>query len=165
MKRIFLVLQLLCLLFAHLSSQVSLPFNIVHEFPLDTWVENLVVRQTDGSIVCTLLTTPDVYLVDPGNGRAVQVASIPGVLSVLGIVELGLDVFYVAAGNFSLVTFKSTPGSYSVWEVDLRGCGYGQKAKISEVATFPISGILNGMTVLNPVEGLVLIADSGLGVT
>ena len=153
-----------CLNFLSFSVQALLPFNIIYEFPKPTWVENLVVRQRDGSILCSLLSSPDLYLVNPDNAtKAIHVTTIPGVLGLLGIVELGLDVFYVAAGNYSLQEFVNTPGSYSVWEVDMRERA-PQQAKTTKIASIPASGFLNGMTVLNPTEGLILIADSGLSV-
>lgn len=68
-------------------------------------------------------------------------------------------MFYVIAGNWSATTGLSTPGTYSVWELDLRGRG-PEHAKKTKIADFPDSGFLNGMTVLNPVMGILLISDS-----
>ena len=141
----------------------QLGFTMIHEFPLGTWVENGVVRKTDGNILVTLLSSPDLYLVSTSNDfKPIHVHHFPGSTGLAGIAEYSLDVFYVVTGNWSTKSFTSTPGSWSVWEVDMRK-GAPQDAKVSKIADFPDSGFLNGIEVLNPVEGLLLIADTLYG--
>ncbi len=136
---------------------------MIHEFPLGTWVENRVVRQADGAILVTLVTSPEVYLVSPDQAYSpVLVASFPHTTTCLGIVELGHNVFYVATGNYS-VTAGYTNGSWSVWQIDMRYSA-PKNSNISKVADLPGASLLNGMTVLAPVEGVLLVADSPNGV-
>ncbi|KAL9034848.1 MAG: hypothetical protein Q9214_006857 [Letrouitia sp. 1 TL-2023] len=138
-----------------------LPFDILWEFPLGTWVENIAITK-DGDALVNLLTSPEVYLVPtcPPH-KPILIATIPGVIGLLGITQVGVDVFYVVAGNFTLTS--SGPGSYSVWKIDLRGVA-PSAAKASKVVDIPQGIFLNGLTVLNPVKGILLIADSGAGV-
>ncbi|KAL9608313.1 MAG: hypothetical protein Q9167_006852 [Letrouitia subvulpina] len=143
------------------SNTSLLPFDIVWEFPLGTWVENIAITK-DGDALVNLLTSPEVYLVPTSPPhKPTLVATIPRVIGLLGITQVGVDVFYVVAGNFTLTS--SGPGSYSVWKVDLRGVA-PSAAKPSKVVDIPQAIFLNGLTVLNPVKGVLLIADSGAGV-
>lgn len=133
---------------------------IVTEFPRGTWLENLVIRQSDGNALVTVLSAPEVYLISTDNSfKPVLVASFPGNLGCLGIVELGHNVFYVATGNWSVYTDQSTPGTYSVWQIDMRNVE-PHHAKTSKIADLPQAGFLNGMAVLNPYRGTLLVADS-----
>ncbi|KIX95809.1 uncharacterized protein Z520_08517 [Fonsecaea multimorphosa CBS 102226] len=84
---------------------------------------------------------------------------------------MAYDLFYLVAGNFSTKTFSSTPGTYAVRELDLRGLPAVPKAPLKiggpalrKVVDIPHSGFLNGLAVLNPVEGVLLISDSLYGV-
>lgn len=134
----------------------------IHEFPLGTWVENLAVR-ANGQILATLVNAPQVYQVDPNPASAHPVTLVhtfPSYLSCHGITELRPDIFYVVTGNFSLAALATTPGSYSVWELNMAGGA----AAATKIADFPQSVFLNGMTALSPVGGnTLLIADSGAG--
>ncbi|KIW52013.1 hypothetical protein PV05_10675 [Exophiala xenobiotica] len=69
-----------------------------------------------------MLSSPDIYLV-PTNPPAspIHIAHIPNHLVLMGITEMGHDVFYTVAGNLSVETFDVQLGSFSIWEVDLRG--------------------------------------------
>jgi sugar lactone lactonase YvrE len=130
------------------------------EFPKGTWLENLVIRQADGNALVTVLSAPEVLLISTSSEFApITVAAFPSALGCLGIVELGHNIFYVVAGNWSAATGLSTPGSYSIWEIDMRHPS-PEHAKTRKVAELPNSGFLNGMTVLDPVAGTLLVADS-----
>lgn len=144
--------------------KLPLPVEVIYEFPRGLWCENLAIRR-NGQILATVTTRPELYLVDPDKEiDAIRLYSFPAT-SVIGIVELGLDVFYVATGN---VTLSSTgepsvaPGSSTVWKVDLRSfaVGDGRPAQVSKIAVFPDAGNLNGLAVLNRRKGLLLGADS-----
>ncbi|KAI4155235.1 MAG: hypothetical protein LQ340_001122 [Diploschistes diacapsis] len=137
--------------------------SVVWTFPQDTWVENLAVR-SNGQILATLFTSPQLYQVDPtGNSPASLVHTFPQQTSCLGIAELGTDIFYVVAGNVSLTTFASVPGSFNVYKVDMTGYSPGGNPSVSKVANFPQGKELNGMTVLNAAQDLLAIADSAAG--
>ena len=122
----------------------------------------------NGQILVTLLTTPQIYQVDPFEIQApILVHTFPNATSLLGIVETYPDIFYVVVGNWSTVKLSSTPGSYSVWKIEM-SCflldqGY-VPAVVTKVADLPDAMFLNGMTVLDKESGLLLIADSEAGV-
>ncbi|TVY78201.1 hypothetical protein LSUE1_G004181 [Lachnellula suecica] len=138
----------------------TLSSTVLFEFPKGTWLENLVIRQTDGNALVTVLSAPEVLLISTTNEfRPITVATFPDAIGCLGIVELGHDVFYIVAGNWTAATGTSTLGSYSIWEIDLRNRG-PKFAKTTKIVDLPGSGFLNGMTVLNPVAGILLVADS-----
>lgn len=151
-----------------IARDTSLPLavNVIHQFPKPTWVENLALRSdSSNDILCTFLTTPDLYLVGPSTGSATLLHSFPSVLGLLGIAQIGHDIFYVAGGNFSLTTFVNTPGSYAVWEVDIRGYDeYGVAGvKVSKVVDIKEAIFLNGATRLDSASKKLLLADSFLG--
>jgi hypothetical protein len=89
-------------------------------------------------------------------------------MSLLGIVELQQDVFYVIAGNVSIETPQATNGSYSLWKVemdtgDVVDGAMNPPAIISKVTDIPKGVALNGIAVLNESRGLVVIGDAGAG--
>ncbi|KAK7932847.1 hypothetical protein LTR80_011638 [Exophiala xenobiotica] len=97
------------------SVNALLKLQLIHEFPLGTWLENLAPRTSyPPGVLVNMLSSPDVYLVptDPPS-PPIHIAHIPNHLGLMGIPEMGL---------------------------------------------------LNGLTALNAVEGILLAADSELGV-
>ncbi|KPI41841.1 uncharacterized protein AB675_5460 [Cyphellophora attinorum] len=159
-------------------SEPLLEPNIIATFDNGIWIENLAARSTDGNFVGTVLSKPQVYLISyDSKFDPVIVAEFPEYTACLGIVELGLDVFYAVIGNFSTKTFTSTQGSYSIWEINLNGLelehdseGHwsdwkrGTQAQLKKVADLPDAGLANGLTVLNPTLGILLVADSINGI-
>jgi hypothetical protein len=159
------------LAFSHIDTRTTLPTHLVHQFPNRTWLENLAIRQ-NGQILLTALSSSELYQVDPihADRPPALIYTIPGATSLLGIVEMQRDVFYVIAGNWSIVTFSTTSGSYSVWKIDIRqskvlddGSIY-PPARASKVTDIPEGVLLDGMAVLNKLKGLVVIGDSDTGV-
>lgn len=83
--------------------------NVIWQFPNETWIENLSVR-SNGQILVTLLTTPDLYQVDPlGKTKPILIQRFSNALGLLGITEIEEDVFVVVAGNYTVKT-GSQPG-------------------------------------------------------
>ena len=167
----FLMFSFLSLLPLSLSAPTSAPSTnpsaalepqIIYEYPKGTWLENLVIRQSDGNALVTILSpSAEVYLISTTDSSPpIHVASIPNVLGTLGIVELARDIFYVVAGNWSASTLQNAPGTYSIWSIDMRS----PFTELNKVADLPDAAFLNGLAVSNPVRGLLLAADSGLGV-
>lgn len=140
----------------------------VYEFPYETWVENIAVRDT-GELLVTLIDHPELHMVDPFNAiNTTVISSFPDALGLLGIAEYQPDQFAVVVGNWSDVTFKTVNGSYSIWTVDLRHVYVHdfqvvRPAIVKKVTDIPEASFLNGLTVLSPEDATVLIADSGLG--
>ena len=172
----------------------SLTPHVLNTFPKGTWLENLVIRQHDSNALVTLLSSPDVLLLSTDNSFPPQhIAHIASALGCLGIVELYHDVFYIVAGNWTAHTGISQPGTYTIWEIDMRAyiaphfqhesSSTSRPASSNEtttslwnaatptapgvktrlIATLPYSGFLNGLTVLNPTRGILLAADSLYG--
>ncbi|KAI4120609.1 MAG: hypothetical protein LQ338_006885, partial [Usnochroma carphineum] len=144
---------------------LPLPVHIIHEFPKGTWVENLALRPSN-QILTTLVTSPDLYQIDPLSLRPpILIHSFQGYTSLTGIVEVDPDVFYIVAGNFSLETFTPTPGSSSVFEVNLNTFNptKNQGARIRLIADFPDAVFLNGATLLSRPRGEILLGDSAGG--
>jgi sugar lactone lactonase YvrE len=142
----------------------QLPTQVIHQFPVPTWIENIAVR-SNGDLLLTLLTSPELYLVKPSDPKeAILVHKFEAVSVVTGIIEAKDDVFYVAAGNYSLTTFQSEVGSYSIWEVDFHGFSKDSKASIKKIAHLPEAGLPNGLELLSKEDGTILVADSTVGV-
>src|SRR5690242_11494684 len=135
----------------------------VFQFDNGTWVENIAIR-SNGNILVTLIDRPELFQIDPFHNTARLLTNLEeeaDALSLLGIAELAPDVFVFVAGNFSISRGASDPASYSVWQIDFnRG---GRCEKITGIERLPEASFLNGMTVLNHKEGLVLISDSVQG--
>lgn len=97
------------------SRSTAVTLKDIATFPNGTWIENSYVR-SNGQILVSLLTSPDIYEVDPtGKVAPKLVLSIPGYLGLLGFAELQEDVFAVIAGNFSLATFETTIGKLKIY--------------------------------------------------
>ncbi|KAL8831848.1 MAG: hypothetical protein Q9191_000637 [Dirinaria sp. TL-2023a] len=133
---------------------------VIHQFPHNTWIENLAIRP-NGQVLVTTLTSPDLYLIDPFRaGRSVLVHSFSDHLCLLGIAELQPDVFYVITGNYSQRTNANPSGAWDVYSVDMRA----PQPKIGLSGHFPDAILLNGMAVLNSRAGFLLIGDAGAGI-
>lgn len=139
----------------------------IYQFPkIPTWIENIRPRQ-NGQLLVTLLTSPDIYLIETSpttNPTAALLHSFPK-LALLGITEVKQDIFYVAAGNYSLAA-GLTNGSFSIYSLDLTSydCVSNSGAISKEIAAFPESRVFNGMDTLDVEKGLILIGDSMAGV-
>jgi hypothetical protein len=152
------------------TTDLPLPTHVLHEFPKPSWIENLAVR-SNGQLLFTVLTSPDLYLLDPSKpSKPILIRSFDGYLGLLGITEIESDIFYVAAGNFNISTFDTGTGSYAVWEVDMRNFSLDNSLasglQIKKIVDIPEAVLLNGMeTFSGPAsEPFALVADSGLGV-
>lgn len=152
------------------ASPGNLAIQTIYEFPNETWIENIAVR-SNGKLLVTLITTPDLYQVDPFSAtEPILVHSFSNATSVLGIAEIEPDIFGVVVGNWSSKTFTTTNGSYSVWKVDLRpfkcdkNLRVASEAVVTKIVAIPEASFLNGLTLLSPSSPYLLIADAGLGV-
>ena len=135
----------------------------VYQFPNGTWLENIAVR-ANGQLLVSLLTTPELYQIDPTTTEVpTLIHRFPGT-GTLGIAEITPDVFAVAAGNVTVTA--TTPGTYSVWKVDMRtfNASNSSPASITKIADIPEAQILNGAALLSQDSGIVLFADSIGGV-
>ena len=152
------------------------PVRTIYQFPSETWIENLAVMR-NGSILFTVLSSPQLYMVNPFDGSLpVLIHEFPGYLGLLGIAETMPDVFALIAGNFSLNPLESFSGTYAVWEVDFRqsyraeprtihATSPRRRPAVSKIADIPQGAFLNALVSLYPYgEPSVLLSDSALGV-
>ncbi|RLL93413.1 hypothetical protein CFD26_101719 [Aspergillus turcosus] len=126
-----------------------------------TWLENLAVRP-NGKLRATRLDVPELWLIDPANTNTTSAGSLfytfPSATSLLGITEIDPDVYAVVAGNFSIPTVTSTPGSYVIWRLDASST----PPSASILAPIPEAEFLNGIVRFG--EDQLLITDSAKGV-
>ncbi|TRM59574.1 hypothetical protein BD626DRAFT_507600 [Schizophyllum amplum] len=134
----------------------------VYTFPVNTSVENLAVRRT-GQVLASI----DPFCADP---KPALVHEFEGYNSLLGIVEVEHDQFYVAAGNFSVFTLESVTGWWAIFHVDLSSFRTHENgsvksaATVEKVADIREGELLNGLGIFSVEEGLIYAADSGSGI-
>ena len=159
-----LIIPLVAFLYLTQAPLVSAlyPTELIYQFPNGTWVENLAVRP-DGSILTTIVTSPELYLIQPSsaNPNPKLVHHFDGSTSLLGITETAPNAYQVVVANRTTDPIQVTPGSSSLWRVSF-SAAYGHKATVSLTARLPTAGFPNGLVTLN--ETRVLLADSTRGV-
>ena len=134
------------------------PVSLVYKFQEITTLENLAAR-SNGHLLLTATSHAGIHYLNPQGGSAKMLEEFPEATSTLGIAEIAPDVFIVAVGNYSTVTYTGVPGTFSVWSIDLNP----DPPKLKKITAIPEAAALNGLTALEGVSDLVLIADSGLG--
>ena len=155
----FLFAWLLC---AITSLTLALdPTRLVYQFPNHTWVENIAVRPS-GSLLVTLITTPDLYLIDPfvSDPEPRLIHRFSSSLWLTGITEAGHDTFYVIGANATYENLSPTPGSNKIYRVHFPSPS--GTPNISVAAVVKDAVFLNGFATLNPTT--LLASDSTLGV-
>lgn len=134
-------------------------------FQLDrngTWIENLAVR-CNGDILATRIDSPEVWTITPSHANTTARAHgsllyrFPNAKSTMGIVETRPDVFGVIVGNVTLPSATPTPGSFSLWTIDLTT----GRPNATLVAAFPEGQFLDGLTKFS--DDLLLITDATKG--
>ncbi|THV46804.1 hypothetical protein BGAL_0358g00020 [Botrytis galanthina] len=152
------------------QQQGAYPTTTIYEFSNPTWLENVAIRH-NGQILAASISTPALVQVDPKKLlQPITVATIPDATSILGIVELDPDIFYVIAGNLSAVTADRLVFPSKIWKVDLtplRTTTQGTVSQPSElklVADLSNTTFLNTLTRISPKDNsAILISDSGAG--
>ncbi|KAI9663368.1 MAG: hypothetical protein M1831_002652 [Alyxoria varia] len=139
----------------------------IYRFPNGTWLENLAIRP-DGTILSTLLSSPQLLYTDPKHPSPRTIARFPRPAMVTtGILELGADTFYIATAAISNRNLEYERGASKIYKLCLAGwspVGGKKPPKPELVASFTESGWLNGITALPQNSNIILAADSGLGV-
>lgn len=151
---------------------LPLPIDIVYKFPYPTWVQDLAVR-ANGRVLVTLLTTPDLWEIDPsGKRKARLVHHFREHLGLTGITEMKPNLYYVAGGNVTIIkaagaatstgftlSGANVPGAWDIYAVD-KSC---RPLKIYKVAHVGQAINIDGITTLNAEKGLLLLSDSVAG--
>lgn len=134
---------------------------LIHEFPLATYVNSIAVRERDGDMMVSVATTPEIFLISTDNEfEPIKVATIPRVEAAISITETSVDEFYIVAGNLSVTAKVATPGSFSVWKLDIKNGPHSvQPTKVADIKD---GALLNRITSLD--SETLLVSDSTLGV-
>ena len=147
----------------HHEGEVDLyPLTIVHDFPVNTFVENIAVRHS-GQLLLTVHNNNELLSLDPNNGESSPVRVHLFQTGVCGIVEMGDDVFFVSSGTIG------EKGSWAVFKVDMSrfatdsSGSVREPATVSKLADVPEALFLNGSAALDHTSGDILVADSILG--
>ena len=158
------ILAILSFLLTSFPKAISLPTELLHQFPPPTWVENLVLRP-NGAILPITTTSTILNQLDPITGSLDLVYDFSAHGNAIqGITQLSADgeqdsyVLNVLTCNI-LTTLSCTPGSAST--LLLRFCPDSDDVSVREIASLPHAGLPNGIATLAP--STILIADSLLG--
>ena len=137
------------------------PTRLVYQFPVGTWVESIAVRPS-GSLLVTLLSSPDLYLINPlaSNPKPELIHHFASSQELLGITETTPDTYYVIGANATYKDNPPAPGSNRIYRVHFPHPS--SAPEISNVAVVRNALWLNGLTSLTPTT--LLAADSTLGV-
>ncbi|EPE29425.1 Calcium-dependent phosphotriesterase [Glarea lozoyensis ATCC 20868] len=136
----------------------TLPPTLLYQFPNNTWLENFAIRP-NGQLLITLITTPEIYLWDPlSPSEVTHITTLPSYVSLLGIASPIPDIYYFVAGNWTSAA-GTVPGTYAIWKLDMRV----SSPKVVKILDMPKAQFLNGLDVLSPSDGTLLVADSVLG--
>ena len=142
--------------------------RVLYTFTDGAYPENIAVRP-NGDILVNSLSNGRVYTLDPTARKPqarVLVELAPQAASgFTGITEYERDKFAVVSGKFNLTDF--TTKEAAVWSFDAADCGKGSNAttvKPKKIVDIPVSGLPNGITTLDSSRGILLAADSVLGV-
>nr|POE88414.1 hypothetical protein CFP56_11642 [Quercus suber] len=140
------------------------PTKLIHQFPQNTWIENIAVRRNGSLLLTSLLGLGGLTSLDPaGNAHPVTIVdTFPGVNSTVGIVEARADVFFVIGSNYTIgATTRPEQGTNTVFEVDFNARDESGRPVVRVLARVRDAVELNGLTKYN--DTLLLAADSGLG--
>ena len=154
----FILAPLLCAI-VPLSLALD-PTRLVYQFPKGTWIENLAVRPS-GSLLLTLITTPDLYLLDPlaADPKPQLIHHFSSSLWLTGITETDPNTYYLIGANATYKTLSPTPGSNRIYRVHFPQPP--NPPEISVTAVVENAVFLNGLITLNPTT--LLASDSTLG--
>jgi hypothetical protein len=144
----------------------------VVQFPTMTWLEGIVVR-SNGDLISTTLfdNAPIIYTVrqpaSPNQKVAEILATVPGVQSLLGIVEVpnpgGEETYFTVGGNFTAWgSILAIPGSFKAFKITISSAGKVNVQRVSNLT--PTTVFPNGVADIPGSPGSVLIAESTLGI-
>lgn len=123
-----------------------------------SWVENIVTRR-NGQLLITRLDVPELWTVNPTQGSGSLLYTFPNVTSLAGIAEVYPDVFAVAGFKIGSNPPATFPGSGLIFTVDLRN----ETPAFKTVGGISQSVIPNGIATFGAQKGVILVAESGLG--
>ncbi|KAK2030013.1 hypothetical protein LX32DRAFT_651854 [Colletotrichum zoysiae] len=137
------------------TTTLGAPHHLVHQFDNGFWAENIAVRSNGKLLITMIAPYPQVYQLDPlaPNPAPELITTFPNHLAALGIDEINPDVFAVVANNFTTSAGGSTPGSNTIYSLDMRTYDADGKVNVSVLAQIPDAVFLNGLTTIKGGDG------------
>ncbi|KAF4627507.1 hypothetical protein G7Y89_g10652 [Cudoniella acicularis] len=136
--------------------------ELIHEFPIGTFIENLVVRPS-GSVLAIDFSAPNIFEVPiTPNATATLIHTFQNATGVASIAESWEepDVYFAVTGTFSFETFTPENRSYAIHRLEFDACG---KPTVTELAPLSTMIMPNGMITI-PETPYLLIPDSLAGI-
>jgi hypothetical protein len=131
------------------------------QFPQNgSWIQAIAVRNSSGELLVTRADVAELWSIHPDTKASRRVCSFENVTSMTGITEVETDLFAVAGIKFNVTTDDITPGSGVIFTVDLRN---NTTPTAKTVQYIPETLFLNGLTTFDGDQGIILAAESGLG--
>ena len=163
--QLFPLTALLCAALSSAAPILPDVTRLVYEFPVGTWIENLVVRPS-GSLLLTLITTPDLYLLNPfsPSPKPELVHRFSSNTWLTGITEAAPDTYYVIGANATIKNLSPAPNSTHIWRVQFPNEVHNktdQAPDISLLTTIEPPVFLNGLITFN--KNTLLASDSKTG--
>ncbi|KAE8389866.1 hypothetical protein BDV23DRAFT_194032 [Aspergillus alliaceus] len=165
-------LQLLVSVFPSLISStvqaisLPLPVRVIHQFSLPTYLNSIFVRPNGDIYVTTVWPNASIYCISGANTdmpTASLIHTFDEINAATSIVETEPDVLAFVGGKQSSLGM-GIPGTFSVWELDLRPQAKGAGAPIiQELVRIPEGGLLAGIEALPGSRTTVLVSDSTMG--
>ncbi|KAK3671685.1 hypothetical protein LTR78_008418 [Recurvomyces mirabilis] len=136
--------------------------NLIYQFPNTTWIENLAVRR-NGDILCTSLSAAAIFLVNPFEHTEERVLQFVAGNGVLGITEIGDDIFVAVTSQVNLMTSEAAAGSAAAWRIDMKAWSSGRENFVTLLANLTQIGLPDGIVSLPSRPTTILIADAAKG--
>ncbi len=84
------------------------PAKLLYQFPVGTWIENLLVRE-NGDLILTSASRNTLFTYDPASSAAPQIAlQFPNATGTTGIAEIAPDEFVIVGGVIDATTTAYT---------------------------------------------------------
>jgi sugar lactone lactonase YvrE len=160
-----LLLSLLAFTIGIEAVSLPLPLRVVHQFSLPTYLNSIFVRPNGDIYVTTVWPNASIYCVSDANTdtpTASLVHTFDEINAATSIVETEPDVLAFLGGKQSSLGM-GIPGTFGVWQLDLRPKAHGGEPIIQELVRIPEGGLLAGIEALPDSRSIVLVSDSTMG--
>ncbi|KAJ7155321.1 hypothetical protein C8R46DRAFT_1196794 [Mycena filopes] len=146
------------------SSTPSFSSRVVYQSPTSLFLENIAVRSTS-QLLLTSVAAPTLFTLDPtaSNSTLTPVHTFPNATSLTGIAEYRPGVFALIASTTNSTTRRTSPGSISIWSIDLTVPASTRVLPARLIASLPSALSANGLTAMPHHPDILLAADSVAG--
>lgn len=148
------------------AAKLPLPAHTVAQASaVGIWLENIAIRKS-GDLLISQLRPAILHTVKAPTSKSPSLTPIytwnaPNVTDLLGITETFPDTFNVIAGN-ATADAQGYLGTFSSWEVKFPSSASSQPS-VRKITNIPEAKLLNGNVALPSNPGIVLIAESQIG--